>query len=93
MSRLCRWPNPTWIDAYAAGCISESCRLLQSAEGEMTHHTNGNNRDARSKKGVLPLPPARFRSSSLVSPLNCPLSAKATKAWGCGCGFALSTLM
>jgi hypothetical protein len=22
VSRLCRWLNPNWIDAYAVGCIS-----------------------------------------------------------------------
>jgi hypothetical protein len=52
MSRLCQWHNPTWIDAYAVGCISEPCRLLQCAEGEMTRDSDDNNRDARSNEDV-----------------------------------------
>jgi len=55
VSRLCRWLNPNWIDAYAVGWISDSRRPLQNADGEMTHHPNGNNRDAPSKKGMYAL--------------------------------------
>jgi hypothetical protein len=69
VSRLCRLLNPTWIDAYALDCISESCRLLQSAEGEVTHRANGNNRDAPGKEnmnasssGLASLPLVSFAS-------------------------------
>ncbi len=69
--RLCRWLNPTWIDAYAVGCISESCRPLQSAEDEMTHNANGKNRDARSKEDVNA--PSTGRVSLLLVTFACEL--------------------
>ena len=46
----CRSIHPTRINSDIVGRVREPCRLLQGAEGQITHDTDNHNRDARSKK-------------------------------------------
>src|SRR5262249_31028599 len=49
-AELCRSLNPTWINSDVVGRIGEPCRLLQRAEGKMTHHNDGQNGEPGDKK-------------------------------------------